>query len=245
MQTLFVSDLHLAPERPAITQQFVDFVDRIALQADALYILGDLFEYWIGDDAAGDAVDNTVADALSRISGSGKPVFLMHGNRDVLIGEAFARRCGATILSDPTLVDLYGTRTLLLHGDTLCTEDREYQQFRAYVHDPANQAKFLAMPREQRIAKMHGWMDASRRRKGAKTDDIMDVSPAAVESTLRTHGYPRIIHGHTHRPARHVHVVDGHACERWVLNDWYENGGYLACAGDGKVSVHRAPWNSA
>jgi len=244
MHTLFASDLHLAPERPAITEQFIDFVDRIAMQADALYVLGDLFEYWIGDDAADGPVDNTVAEALLRLSKNGVPVFVMHGNRDVLIGEAFARRCGARIIPDPTLIDLYGTRTLLLHGDTLCTEDREYQQFRAYVHDPSNQAKFLALSAEQRTEKMRGWMDASRRRKGAKTDEIMDVSPQAVEKVLREHGYPRMIHGHTHRPAQHMHAVDGHRCERWVLNDWYDNGGYVSCAVSGEISVHRAPWKA-
>ena len=242
MHTLFVSDVHLAPERPDITGQFLEFVGPVAAQAAALYILGDLFDYWIGDDAAGQSLDCAVAEALKRLAAGGVPVFYMHGNRDLLIGESFARRCEARIIADPARIDLYGTPTLLLHGDTLCTDDLEYQQFRAYVRNPANQAKFLAQPVEQRIQKMQGWMDASRRRKGAKTDEIMDVSATAVEQVLRDHRYPRIIHGHTHRPAQHVHEVDGHRCERWVLNDWYACGGYLRCDADGAITVHHAPW---
>jgi UDP-2,3-diacylglucosamine hydrolase len=243
MHTLFASDLHLSSERPQILAQFLQFVNEIAARADALYILGDLFDCWIGDDAAAGELEDAVADALHRLAGRGIPVHLMHGNRDLLIGQAFAARCGCSIIADPTLLDLYGRPTLLLHGDALCTGDREYQQFRAYTRDPANQARFLAQPPEQRKQKMAGWLDASRRRKGAKTDDIMDVSPATVEQVLRAHRYPRMIHGHTHRPARHVHVVDGHACERWVLNDWYERGGYLACGRDGFISLRYAPWN--
>jgi UDP-2,3-diacylglucosamine hydrolase len=245
MHTLFVSDVHLALERPEITAQFLALVNRIAPRADALYILGDLFEYWIGDDAADGPLESAVAAGLKHLTDNGVPAFYMHGNRDLLIAEAFAQRCGTQIIADPTLRDLYGIPTLLLHGDALCTEDLEYQQFRSYARDPENQSKFLAQPLAQRKQKMQGWMDASRRRKGAKTDEIMDVSPTAVEQALRDHGYPRMIHGHTHRPAQHVHVVDGHRCERWVLNDWYACGGYLRCDANGTITVHRAPWQPA
>ena len=157
----------------------------------------------------------------------------MHGNRDLLIGQEFARRCGARLHPDPKLLDLYGTRTLAMHGDTLCTDDTEYQKFRAYARNPDNQARFLAQPLEARKQQMLGMRAQSEQDKQTKSEEIMDVTPAAVEQVLREHGYPRLIHGHTHRPARHLHVVDGHDCERWVLNDWYQRGGYLRCDASG------------
>ena len=229
MFSIFVSDLHLAPERPRINDVFLAFTRDTAPQAQALYILGDLFEYWVGDDDLGDPFNAAIADALRELSGKGTALCFMHGNRDVLVGPAFAARCGAQLLADPTLLDLYGVRTLVMHGDTLCTDDVEYQKFRAYAHDPENQRRFLAQPLPARRQQMLGMRTQSEKSKQAKAADIMDVAPAAVEQALRRHGYPRLIHGHTHRPARHLHVVDGHRCERWVLNDWYERGGYLRC----------------
>lgn len=237
MSTLFIADLHLAPERPGVNEQFLDFTSRIAVGAEALYILGDLFEYWIGDDDLSDPLHRQIADALAAVSASGTALYFMHGNRDVLVGELFAKRCGARLISDPTLVDLYGTPTLLLHGDTLCTDDLAYQNFRAYARNPANQAKFLAQPAAARRLQMLGLRQDSESSKQGKSAEIMDVAPAAVEAALREHGYPRMIHGHTHRPARHVHVVDGHECERWVVNDWYERGGYLRCSAEGCSAV--------
>jgi UDP-2,3-diacylglucosamine hydrolase len=157
----------------------------------------------------------------------------MHGNRDLLIGREFAQRCGAALLSDPTLLDLHGARTLIMHGDTLCTDDAAYQKFRAYARNPDNQAQFLAQPLAVRREKIIGLRAESERSKLDKSNEIMDVSQDAVAEILRSHGYPRLIHGHTHRPARHVHVVDGHTCERWVLNDWYQRGGYLHCDASG------------
>lgn len=228
MHTLLISDLHLAPERPAITAQFLRFARDTAAQAQALYILGDLFEYWAGDDDD-DALGIQAAAALQALSAGGTRVFLMHGNRDVLMGQALAKRCGATLLADPLLTELHGAPTLLTHGDALCTDDADYQRFRAYARDPANQEKFLAQPLAERREQMRGMRAQSEASKQRKAEAIMDVAPAAVEALLRRHGYPRLIHGHTHRPARHVHEVDGHRCERWVLNDWYERGGYLRC----------------
>jgi len=233
MATLFISDLHLAPERPAQLQQFVDFTLAVASGADALYVLGDLFEYWLGDDDLDEPFHRRVTDALRAVSASGTAVRFMRGNRDVLTGDAFAERCGASLLADPTPVDLYGTRTLLMHGDTLCTDDLAYQKFRAYAHDPLNQARFLAQPMAARREQMLGWRRDSEAGKQGKTAEIMDVSPPAVHALLREHGYPRLIHGHTHRPGRHVHHVDGRDCERWVLNDWYSSGGYLRCDAGG------------
>jgi len=231
--SIFISDLHLSAERPHINRQFFDFIGRTAPQAEALYILGDLFEYWAGDDDFADSLNASVADALGLLSGKGVAIYLMHGNRDLLIGQKFAQRCGATLIPDPTLLDLYGTRTLIMHGDTLCTDDLEYQKFRAYARNPDNQEKFLAQPLAARKQQMLGMRAQSEQTKQAKSEEIMDVTPAAVEQVLREHGYPCLIHGHTHRPARHAHVVDGHTCERWVLNDWYRHGGYLRCDAGG------------
>lgn len=229
MRSIFISDLHLSPERPHINQVFFDFAAGIAARAESVYILGDLFEYWVGDDDLADAFNASVADALHRLSSKGVALHFMHGNRDVLVGQAFAARCGANLLSDPTLLDLHGTRTLVLHGDTLCTDDVEYQKFRTYARDPVNQRRFLSQPLAERRTQMLGMRAESEKHKEATSAEIMDVAPAAVEAVLREHGYPRLIHGHTHRPARHLHTVDGHRCERWVLNDWYQRGGYLHC----------------
>ena len=235
--TLFVSDLHLADERPHICETFFEFARNTASRADALYVLGDLFEYWIGDDDLDDPLNGAVARALGELAAHGVPVFFMHGNRDFLIGRAFAERAGAQLISDPTTVDLYGTRTLLMHGDTLCSEDVDYQKFRATARDPKFQADFLAQPiaaRRQRVGQLR---EINAQAKQAKTAEIMDVTPVTVEDTLREFGYPRLIHGHTHRAGRHVHELDGHRCERWVLNDWYERGGYLRCDAGGCTAV--------
>jgi len=236
MHTLLISDLHLAAERPLITAQFLRFAGDIAPQAAALYILGDLFEFWAGDDDP-DPLGVQTAAALAALAGRGTRVFLMQGNRDVLMSGAFAARSGATLLDDPLLADLHGTPTLLTHGDALCTGDADYQRFRAYARDPANQARFLAQPLPARREQMLGMRAQSEASKQQKSEAIMDVAPAAVEDLLRRHGYPRLIHGHTHRPAQHVHEVDGHRCERWVLNDWYRRGGYLRCDAKGCTAV--------
>jgi len=236
--TLFISDLHLAAERPHINRQFFDFLDRVAPAAQALYILGDLFEYWVGDDDTENPLNDDVAGALAQLTLRGVPVHLMHGNRDVLIGQTFADRCGARLIGDPTVIDPHGTRTLLMHGDTLCTDDVEYQEFRAYAHNPGNQRKFLAQPVTARREQMLGMRAHSNASKSEKSTEIMDVTPSAVEQVLREHGYPRLIHGHTHRPARHVHTIDGRNCERWVLGDWYQRGSYLRCDAGGCKSVH-------
>ena len=235
--SLFISDLHLAPERPRIVDQFSAFVAGPAREADALYVLGDLFEHWLGDDNAEDPLNVFVAEAFAKLAAGGTAVYFMHGNRDVLVGEDFARRAGARLLADPAEVELYGTRTLLMHGDTLCTDDVDYLRFRAYAHDPRNQARFLGQTLEARRAEMEGLRLRNIDAKLGKSAEIMDVNREAVETALRTAGYPRLIHGHTHRPARHLHTVDGHTCERWVLADWYENGSYLKCDASGCASI--------
>jgi UDP-2,3-diacylglucosamine hydrolase len=233
MHSIFVSDLHLTPDRPRATDVFRAFMAGAAAQAQAVYILGDLFEYWVGDDDLADPFNAAVADTLKTLSGKGVALYFMHGNRDLLVGAEFARRCGAKLVGDPLPLDLYGTRTLVMHGDTLCTEDLAYQKFRAFAHDPANQQRFLAQPIEERRRQIVAYRGDSEKEKAGKTAEIMDVTPATVEKVLREHGYPRLIHGHTHRPGRHVHVVDGKPCERWVLTDWYGRAGYLHCDASG------------
>lgn len=235
--TLFVSDLHLAGERPHISEVFFDFVRNIASQAEALYILGDLFEYWIGDDDLDEPLNEAVAGALAALGASGVRVSFLHGNRDFLVGQEFAARARASLIADPTLLDLYGTQTLLMHGDTLCTDDVDYQKFRATARNPRFQADFLALPIAARRHRVDQLREMNAQAKQAKSAEIMDVTPLTVEDTLRQFDYPRLIHGHTHRPARHMHIVDGHACERWVLNDWYERGGYLRCDAAGCTAV--------
>jgi UDP-2,3-diacylglucosamine hydrolase len=226
---LFISDLHLSAERPRINQLFFDFLENIAPSAEALYILGDLFEYWAGDDDLAAPLHTDVVQRLSRLQSLGVPVYLMHGNRDFLIGEAFAKAAGLTLLPDSTLLTLYGVPTLLLHGDTLCTDDTRYLAFRAQVRSTAWQRDFLAKPLAERKMIIEKLRQESEMEKGAKPSEIMDVNPDTVTELLREYGYPQLIHGHTHRPASHQHAVDGHTCTRWVLPDWYESGGYLSC----------------
>ena len=228
MHSIFASDLHLCLTRPAVNKVFFDFLRGPAAQAEALYILGDLFEYWAGDDDD-DPFNASVLSALRELSDRGVKLYLMHGNRDFLIGDRFTVACRAKLLPDPTLVNLYDTPTLLMHGDTLCTDDLEYQTFRTQVRNPDFQREFLARPlaeRKQKIEKMRAQSEATKK---VKPEAIMDVTTATVEKELREHGYPRLIHGHTHRPALHQHVIDGRRCERWVLADWYTSGSYLHC----------------
>jgi UDP-2,3-diacylglucosamine hydrolase len=231
--TLFISDLHLAPDTPAANATLLAFLRGTAPSADALYVLGDLFEYWIGDEGLSHPFASEVAGAFRKLADGGVTTYFMHGNRDFLVGNRFAQASGMQILADPTLVNLYGCSTLLMHGDTLCSDDLEYQKFRAMVRNPAWQQSFLAKPLEERIRMAQEVRGKSEQAKQAKDMAIMDVTQATVEQALRTHGYPRLIHGHTHRPARHEHRLDGRLCERWVLSDWYQQGSYLTCDADG------------
>ena len=227
---LFVSDLHLCSSRPEICRIFFDFLAGPARRADALYILGDLFEYWAGDDDAGDPFNASVIAALRGCTGAA-PLFVMHCNRDFLLGPRFADAAGVRLVKDPVLVDCNGVATLLTHGDALCTDDAAYMQFRAEVRTKAWVDAFLATPLPDRKVKIEALRRESEAEKKRKPREIMDVNAAAVATLLGAHGYPRLIHGHTHRPAIHEHLVDGHRCERWVLADWYASGSYLRCAG--------------
>jgi len=227
MATLFISDLHLDAERPAITELFGRFVDEEARHSDALYILGDLFEAWVGDDDPSDT-GAFVADKLRGLRDAGIPVYFMRGNRDFLLGDAYARRAGIEILNDPAVVMLHGKPALLMHGDTLCSDDVAYQQFRAQTRDPGWQRQFLAQPLDARLAFAQQARAASQaHQSGLKAqgamDAITDVSPATVEATLARFGVDTLIHGHTHRPAVHAHAGG----TRIVLGDWYEQGSVL------------------
>ncbi len=231
--SLFISDLHLCESRPQINQKFFDFLTQTAIHADALYILGDLFEYWLGDDTLDQSLNRQVATALKQLADTGVKLYFMHGNRDFLIAQDFATLSGAMLLPDPSLIDLYGTPTLLMHGDTLCTDDVKYLAFRDQVRNPAWQHQFLAQPLTTRIALAQQAREQSESAKQEKSSEIMDVNDAAVTAVFSMHNYPRLVHGHTHRSAVHTYNINGHVCQRWVLTDWYEHGGYLRCDADG------------
>ena len=235
-RTLFISDLHLDESRPRIVSQFERFLAEVAPGADALYILGDLFEYWVGDDGLALPFPHHIARALKPLAAQ-VPTRIMHGNRDFLIAQEFARQTGIEIIGDPALVDLYGTKAVLLHGDTLCTDDKAYQAFRAQVRNPAWQKAALAKPIAERVAMARGLREESEGAKQGKSMGIMDVSPAAVEKAFEECGCDVMIHGHTHRPARHVHRVGGKDRVRYVLPDWYERGGYLEATPSGIRAV--------
>lgn len=231
--TLFISDLHLCENEPHITQLFLSFTRHTAPGADALYILGDLFEYWAGDDDRNEPFHQEIISAMRELSQQGTPIFIMHGNRDFLMDEQLAQACHATLLQDPTLIDVYGTPTLLTHGDALCTDDVQYQAFRQQVRQPAWRNDFLIQPLAQRKSQIEQLRKMSEDQKQTKAMEIMDVSPAAVAELFRAHHYPRLIHGHTHRQKHHLHEVDGKTCDRWVLGDWHETGNALRCDAKG------------
>jgi UDP-2,3-diacylglucosamine hydrolase len=226
--TLFVSDLHLDPERPETTQLFLDFLGHGARPAEALYILGDLFEAWIGDDDD-TPMNREVIEGLRSCTASGTPVFVMHGNRDFLLGKEFARQSGCTLLDDPTRIDLYGTPTLLMHGDLLCTDDSEYMKFRDMVHDPDWQTDMLSRPLKERRQIAADMRKASRELNSGKPEAIMDVNSGVVIDIMTTRQVTRLIHGHTHRPAIHDHAIPGKDTQRIVLGDWYLRGSVLDC----------------
>ena len=225
--TLFISDMHLARERAALVDAFHALMRGPAIGADALYALGDLFDTWVGDDQLKDPIASGVATAFVTLSRAGTKVYLQRGNRDFLLGERFAQASGATLLADEVVHDLYGTRTLIMHGDQLCTDDVGYQRFRAFWQDPARRRRAVATPYFARRGVAGLMRAASRMATAGKSEAIMDANADAVVAALREHGVTRLIHGHTHRPARHEVIVDGRKCERYVLADWYERASYL------------------
>jgi UDP-2,3-diacylglucosamine hydrolase len=229
---LFVSDIHLDSAAPAAQRQFIEFlrtdVANPAAAVRALYILGDLFETWVGDDGAAPESGSVIV-ALRELTDSGIACFLLHGNRDFLIGEEFCRVTGCQLLPDPVVVELNGERVLLTHGDALCTDDHAYQELRSIVRAPFWQRLFLRLPLEDRRALAEEARAGSRAHTARTIPKIMDVNAAAVSAAFKAARVARIIHGHTHRPAVHDALVAGHPVQRIVLGAWYEQGSYLVC----------------
>lgn len=236
MAILFISDLHLEDSRPEMTAQLLALLQGEAREAEALYILGDLFEFWIGDDVLSPTAER-VADGLKTLSGTGVPCYFMHGNRDFLIGPDYAERAGLQLLPETVELDLYGDPTLLLHGDTLCTDDVAYQAFRQQVRNPAWQQAFLQQSVEERFAIARQARDASKQHTSSASMEIMDVNQQAVNDAYSTHGLRHMIHGHTHRPNFHEHTLDdGENAYRIVLADWYRSGSFLRVSPKGAVT---------
>nr|WP_297461272.1 UDP-2,3-diacylglucosamine diphosphatase [uncultured Halomonas sp.] len=225
MTTLLISDLHLHAGAPEIAEGFLAYLEREARHAEALYILGDFFEAWIGDDYRG-AFETRILEALAQLSAGGTRLYFMHGNRDFLVGEGFAQTTGATLLPDPSVVELNGKRVLLMHGDSLCTRDEAYMKFRAMARDPQWQAQILALPVEQRIALASNLRSQSGEANSNKAEDIMDVTPDEVIAVMAEYDVRTLIHGHTHRPAVHDLTVNGKAAKRMVLGDWQPDQGW-------------------
>ena len=226
-ETLFVSDVHLDAKRSAIVDLFNQFLLKRAINADAIYILGDLFEYWIGDDAPYKEYTSTF-DALKKVSSAGVPIYFMHGNRDFLIARKFAHQTGIKLLPEELVIDLYDQKVLLLHGDTLCTDDIKYQEFRKKTHNKLYQWIVLHLPVSTRQKLANYLRNTSKEEIAEKTEDIMDVNQSAVETALENHHVTTLIHGHTHRPQIHHFTKNAKDYTRAVLGDWYQHGNILA-----------------
>ena len=231
MPTFFVSDLHLDPCYPDAIQSFLKLLESTASKSDALYILGDLFEIWIGDDYI-DPAYQAIIDSLLDLTHRGTPVFLLHGNRDFLLGDDFMQQTGCTLLPDPVLIDLYGQSTLLMHGDLLCTDDAEYQAFRHTVRDPKWQAAVLKKTIKERLAMAKDARSLSSELTRDKPEAIMDVNQDAVRQVFEEHDTRLLIHGHTHRPGLHELTIEYNLVRRIVLGDWHKRGNYLIATPD-------------
>lgn len=240
MTTLFISDLHLEESRPDITGAFLEFLKTRAMGVQRLYILGDFFEAWIGDDER-TPLQEQVAAALREVRDSGTEIFLMHGNRDFLIGHDYCERAGATLLDDPTVIDLYGTPALLMHGDSLCTADVEYQKFRANMRNPQMQKMMLARPLADRQQMARQLRQMSMAKNQGKAEAIMDVTPEEVVKQLEAHGVQLMIHGHTHRPAIHDLQANSRKARRIVLGDWDKHLWWLEASPGQAPELNKAP----
>ncbi|MEX6504353.1 UDP-2,3-diacylglucosamine diphosphatase [Pseudomonas zhanjiangensis] len=227
---LLISDLHLEEQRPDISRAFLHFLKTRASQAEALYILGDFFEAWIGDDAIS-PFQRSIAQALRQLSDSGTRIYLMHGNRDFLLGQAFCREAGCSLLSDPSLVELDGERVLLMHGDSLCTQDEAYMRLRRWLRHPFTLFVLRHLPLTARQKLARKLRQESRTQTSMKASEIVDVTPAEVPRVMAAHGVHTLIHGHTHRPATHRLQVGGQAARRIVLGDWDKQGWALQIDG--------------
>jgi UDP-2,3-diacylglucosamine hydrolase len=228
-ETLFISDLHLAAARPGVLHRCTEFLGQRARTAQALYILGDLFDAWVGDDDDS-PLARQVREALQALTGHGVPVYLQHGNRDFLLGERFCAQTGCRLLDEETVIALAGEPTLLLHGDLLCSDDHDYQQARQLLRSPAFVQDFLAKPLEERTALAVEYRRRSGEATSLKAEDIMDANPETVRNFMQRHGVQRLIHGHTHRQAVHQLQFDGAKAYRYVLGDWSEDQGSVLVA---------------
>ncbi|RMJ05979.1 UDP-2,3-diacylglucosamine hydrolase [Marinobacter litoralis] len=244
MSTLFISDLHLEETRPDITGAFLSFLRNEAMGVERLYILGDFFEAWIGDDER-TPLQEQIAAALREVSTSGTDIYLMHGNRDFLIGEDFCERVGATLLDDPTVIDLYGTPALLMHGDSLCTDDVEYQKFRANMRNPKTVEMLLARPLKDRQLMARQLREISMAKNQGKAESIMDVNLDEVVNEFERHDVQLMIHGHTHRPAIHELKANEKPARRIVLGDWDKNVWWLVARPETPLELKKTPLDSA
>lgn len=240
MSTLFISDLHLQPAQPHLLQACLNFLRTTAASADALYILGDLFEAWVGDDDDAPWLPE-LATALKSLSNAGTQLFFQHGNRDFLLGKKFAAQCGMTLLPEAAVLDLYGRKALLMHGDTLCTEDRDYLAMRVQLHNPLWQQMALAKPLAERRQMAAALRMESKAAGAQKNAEIMDVTPAEVERKMLEFGVDLLIHGHTHRPAHHQLMLGGKSAERIVLGDWGSKLWYLLAEADRELDLIETP----
>lgn len=231
-ESLFISDLHLRKDRPETTQRFIRFLENRAKDVEALYMLGDLFDLWIGDDDRAPPNGEIIAQ-LRKLTGSGTQVYFQQGNRDFLIKDRFSDETGVVLLDDYTVINLYGTDTLLMHGDLLCTDDVAYQRFRQKTRNPEWQQRILSKPLWIRQLIAWWYQFKSHRDKNKKSMEIMDVNDNCVKETLRKYKVKRLIHGHTHRPNVHTVNVDGHSTQRFVLSQWEDQGSVLCWTADG------------
>ena len=238
MPTAFISDLHLTPERPESTQFFREFMAGASRYIDRLYILGDLFEFWIGDDGASLLGHGEVESILKDTSHKGVNIFFLHGNRDFLLGQAFADRTGCQLLPDPIVVSEQGLTILLTHGDALCIDDKEHQAARKQMLSSKWKLAFLEKPLDSRLDHANHLRAQSEISKRTKSMEIMDVNQEAVEALMRQHNVTIMIHGHTHRPAAHEFTLDGKLARRYVLGDWYTQKSAIFCE-DGKMVLRR------
>jgi UDP-2,3-diacylglucosamine hydrolase len=238
-KSLFISDLHLHESRPLITRAFFNFLETKVKSADALYILGDFFDAWIGDDDDQPLISQ-VALALAKTADAGTKIYIMHGNRDFLIGEKFAHQAHAELIPEETVINLYGTPTLLLHGDSLCTADTDYMQFRSMVRDVNWQSQFIGQPLNVRRAIAQDLRTKSSEMNSLKAEDILDVTASEVEAMFQKYKTPLMIHGHTHRPARHYHQINNQQFERIVLGDWHDSLWYIQANPQGIELIEEA-----
>ena len=237
-ETLFISDLHLSPEQPQVVDAFIDFIRQRAPRAEALYILGDLFDAWIGDNNDQPPYP-AIRDALAELSQQGTAIYVQHGNRDFLLGETFCNQCNAELIGEEHVIDLYGHRTLLMHGDTLCTDDVAYQQARQQLRNPDFIAGFLAKPIDERRVISAEYRKMSGEATSLLADGIMDVNQQAVIDVMQKHGVKRLIHGHTHRQAIHHFEIDEESAKRIVLGEWHADHGMLLSATSAGLSEER------